>query len=86
LEDIPNQIKNACGIIPTVTLKKAKGKDVIVIKIKPSPQGISHRSKFYKRSGSTTQELNGAELQAFLLEKNSTDWESIFSPVGGNQF
>jgi len=77
LEDIPNQIKNTCGIIPAVTLKKEKGKEIIIIKIKISHQAISYKSKFYKRSGSTTQELNGVELQNFLLERSNTNWESV---------
>lgn len=77
LEDIPTQIKNTLGILATVNQKREKGKDVIVIKVKACQQPVSFKGKFYKRSGSTTLEVNGTELQNFLLEKNNITWESV---------
>ena len=77
MEDIPNQIKHALGIVVDVIVKREKGKDTLVIKIKPCIQPLSFRGKFYKRSGSTIQELNGHELQSFLLEKSATAWDSF---------
>lgn len=77
LDDIPNQIKNSLGIVAEVNSKKIEGKEIIIVKIKPAKSPVSHKGKFYKRSGSTTQELNGSELQSFLLEKNNIAWESV---------
>ncbi len=65
------------GVIPSVEIKKVKGKDVLVIEIKPYESPISYGGKIYLRSGSTTQALNGPELERFLLKKNNRSWESI---------
>jgi predicted HTH transcriptional regulator len=42
LEDIPNKIKGMLGVIPSVEIKKVKGKDVLVIEIKPYESPISY--------------------------------------------
>lgn len=77
LEDIPNQIKNSFGILPDVKVVKANGKTVIAVKVKTSIFPISYKGKFYKRSGSITQGLNGPELQSFLLQKSNLSWEAV---------
>lgn len=77
LEDIPNKIINAFGFVPDVKLKKENSKEILAIKIKPYKPPVSFRGKFYVRSGSTTQELKGTQLQRFLLEKSGQSWESV---------
>jgi len=77
LELIPSQIKNIFSIVPEVNLKREKGKELIVIKVKLSQSPISYKGKFFKRMGSTTQELSSSELQSFLLEKSGGTWESV---------
>ncbi|MBI2269946.1 MAG: putative DNA binding domain-containing protein [Bacteroidetes bacterium] len=77
LEDVPNKIADMLHIIADVSMKREKSKEYILIKVKPYKTSVSFRGKYYSRSGSTTQELNGAELQNFLLEKSGVSWESI---------
>jgi ATP-dependent DNA helicase RecG len=77
LEDLPNKIKDMLGVIPSVEIKKVKGKEIVIIEIKPYESPISYGGKIYMRSGSTTQVLNGSELERFLLKKNNRSWESI---------
>jgi len=80
LEDIPNQIKNSVGLIVAVNIKKEKGKESICIKVKTALTPVTHKGKFYMRSGSTTQELNCQALQHFLLERSNLTWERILEP------
>jgi len=77
LTDIPNKITDMLRIVAAVNLKREKNKEYIVIKIKAYEAPVSFKGKYYIRSGSTTQELNGAALQNFLLQKNGTSWESV---------
>ena len=77
LEDIPNKIVNLMGLVANVNLKREKGKDYISIRVKPYESPISFRGKYYIRSGSTTQELNGAGLQNFLLDKSGLTWDAL---------
>lgn len=77
LEDIPNKIVDLLGVVAEVSLKREKGKEYISIRVKPYEAPISYKGKYYVRSGSTTQEQNGAELQKFLLQKSGLSWESV---------
>lgn len=55
--------------------------EYLVISVPAYPFAISCKGKYYKRSGSTTHELNGFELQNFLLERAGKTWDTI--PVPG---
>ncbi len=77
LESLPNKIRESLGVVADVQLKKRNSKEYINIKIKPYENPISYKGKFYRRSGSTTQEINNAELHRFLLNKSNTSWESV---------
>lgn len=44
------------------------------------PFAISCDGKYYKRSGTTLQELNGFELQNFLLERAGKTWDAVPIP------
>jgi len=77
LEDLPNKIKEFLGVLAEVQPKKKANKEYISIKVKPYDVPISYKGKYYTRSGSTTQEINGAELHRFLLAKSNTAWESL---------
>ncbi len=74
LEDIPNTVRNKLGIIPLV---EQLSKDVIEVKITTSSVPISYNGKYYIRSGSTSQELQGKELADFLMRKSSSRWDDI---------
>ncbi|MDR2770453.1 MAG: putative DNA binding domain-containing protein [Clostridiales Family XIII bacterium] len=80
LEDIPNKIRNALGIVPSVNLLNENGKYYISIGIASYDYPVSYHGKFYIRSGSTTQELGGNELTNFVLRKYGKTWDSITEP------
>ena len=75
LEDIPNIIRNRLGIVPSVELGEEDGEQVIIITVTKSSVPISFNGKFYVRSGSTVQELNGSILTDFLLKKSNSTWD-----------
>jgi len=66
LEDIPNTIRNKLGIIPSVEPNKENRKDIIQITVTPCSVPISYNGKYYIRSGSTVQELQGKGTKYIL--------------------
>lgn len=55
-------------------------REYISIHIVKYPFAISCDGKYYKRSGSTLQELNGFELQNFLLQRAGKTWDDVPLP------
>ena len=74
LEDIPNKIRDAMGIIVGVNLLDEDGKEYIEIDVPPYPSAISCKGVYYYRSGSTRQILTGPALEAFLMRKRGATW------------
>lgn len=54
--------------------------EYIEITVPEYPFAISCEGKYYKRSGSTLRELNGFELQNFLLERAGMSWDAVPMP------
>ena len=77
LEDIPNKIVNYMGLVVDVNLYEQNGLDYIELIVNPSNVPISFKGKYYYRSGSTMQELNGAALQQFIMKKMGKSWDDI---------
>lgn len=77
MEDIPNKAVNYMGLVIDVNLYEQNGLDYIELVVEPSNVAISYRGKYYYRSGSTLQELNGVSLQRFLLKKMGRSWDDI---------
>lgn len=77
LEDIPNKVINYMGLVVDVNLYEQEGLEYIEIVIDHSNVAISYKGKYYYRSGSTMQELNGVALQQFLLKKMGRSWDDI---------
>lgn len=77
LEDIPNKVVNYMGLVVDVNLFDYNGLDYIELAVEPSNVAISYKGKYYYRSGSTMQELNGVALQQFLLRKMGRSWDDI---------
>ena len=77
LEDLPNKIVNYMGLVVDVNLNEQDGLEYIEVVIEPSNVPISYRGKYYYRSGSTMQELNGPALQQFVLKKMGRSWDDI---------
>ena len=77
LEDIPNKVVNYMGLVVDVNLYEQDGMEYIEVVIEPSNVPISYRGKYYYRSGSTMQELNGTSLQQFVLKKMGRSWDDV---------
>ncbi len=75
LETIPNKAVQATGIAPAVEILTKNDKEYIAIHIQPSEQPVSCHGKFYLRSGSTLQELNGIALSDFLLKRSHRTYD-----------
>ena len=80
MDDIPNKIRNAIGIMAEVNLHEETGKHFIEIVTHPYSVPISLRGRYYYRSGSTKQELTGASLNEFLLKKSGKTWDDVIEP------
>ncbi len=80
LENLPNKIIHKLNITPEIHLRTKERKEIIEIVIKPSNFPVSYNGKFYTRSGSTTQQLNGQELMNFLLDKSGQSWDEVIEP------
>lgn len=77
LEKLPNQINSTTGVLVEVNLLTENAKEYITIVVKPSKQPVSYRGKFYYRSGSTLQEMNGFALQDFLINKMGLSFDAF---------
>ena len=77
LEDIPNKIVNYMGLVVDVNLHETDGLEYIEVVIEPCNVPISYKGKYYYRSRSTMQELNGTALQQFILKKMGRTWDDI---------
>jgi ATP-dependent DNA helicase RecG len=80
LDDLPNKIRSAMGIVPSIEVLEPDGKQYLSITIKPYSFPISCNGRYYLRSGSTTQELSGAELDGFILRVRGKTWDSVPVP------
>ncbi|MEO9893104.1 ATP-binding protein [Aurantibacter sp.] len=80
LEDLPNQIRDVLGVMVAVNLHTKDGLEYLEIIVEQYPFPISLRGKYYYRSGSTLQELKGAALTKFLLERQGKKWDGVPVP------
>lgn len=81
LEDVPNKIRDAMGIIVGVNLLEKEDKEYLEIDVPAYPIGISCKGIYYYRSGSTRQILTGPALEAFLLRKRGVTWDNLPMPA-----
>ena len=81
MEDIPNKIINAMGLVPDVNLHEQDGLEYIELVIEPANVPISFKGKYYYRSGSTMQELTGTALTDFLMRKLNVTWDAATEPA-----
>lgn len=81
LDELPNKIRDLLGIVVDLRLRTERGKAVLEIATPAYPNPISYRGHYYRRSGSTLQELKGAALDRFLLGRYGRTWDGV--PVPG---
>ncbi len=80
LEDLPNKITNALGIIADVNLRTENGMDYIEIVVDKYPFLISYHGQYYYRSGSVLREIVGKELERALLKSQGRTWDGVPLP------
>ena len=80
MEDLPNKIRDALGIIADVNLRDDDGKSYIEITVPAYPIAISYKGVCYYRSGSTNQTLTGPELERFMLRRRGATWDNMPFP------
>jgi ATP-dependent DNA helicase RecG len=80
MEEIPNKIKDTLGILADVNLHKSAKGSFIEIVVEPYPFPVNYKGQYHYRSGSTKQELKGAALDKFLLQKKGKRWDGVPVP------
>ena len=75
LEVLPGKIKSHLGILVEVNHLEESGLKYLEIIVDKYPFPVSHKGRYFVRSGSTTQELKGNDLNKFLLEKVGKRWD-----------
>ena len=80
LEDIPNKTKDILGVIVDVNLHTTTKGDYIEIIVDDYPYPVNYKGQYHYRSGSTKQELKGAALDKFMLQKKGKKWDGVPIP------
>lgn len=79
-EDLPNKIKDILGILVDIDILEEKEKTYIKINVDAYPYPVSYKGNYYIRIGATNQELKGASLDKFLLQKQGLKWDGTPEP------
>lgn len=69
MEDLPNKVRDVLGIMVDVNLHHDGDRACIEIVVEPYPYPVNYKGQYHYRSGNTKQELKGAALNKFLLDK-----------------
>ena len=80
LEEIPNKVRDTLGILVDVNLHATALGDFIEIIVEGYPYPVNYKGQYHYRSGSTKQELKGAALDKFLLQKKGKRWDGVPVP------
>lgn len=80
MDDLPNKIVTNLGIICDINLLEEAGNQFIEIIVESYPNPVNYKGQYHYRSGSTKQELKGAALDKFLLQRHGKTWDSVPFP------
>lgn len=80
LEEIPNKVRDVLGIVAEVNLHQTKAGDYLEIVVEAYPNAVNYKGQYHYRSGNTKQELKGAALDKFLLQKKGKRWDGVPVP------
>ncbi len=80
MEDIPNKVRDILGILVDVNLHETIEGDFVEIVVDSYPYPVNYKGQYHYRSGSTKQELKGAALDKFLLQKKGKRWDGVPIP------
>ncbi|MFN3999396.1 ATP-binding protein [Algoriphagus sp.] len=87
LEEIPNKVRDILGILVDVNLHQTDQGKYFEIHVEQHPYPVNYKGQYHYRSGSTKQELKGAALDKFLLQKKGKRWDGVPVPnVSVNDF
>jgi ATP-dependent DNA helicase RecG len=81
LEEIPNKVRDTLGILVDVNLHQTNEGNFIEILVEQYPYPVNYKGQYHYRSGSTKQELKGAALDKFLLQKKGKRWDGVPVPT-----
>lgn len=79
-EAIPLKIRQTMGLFCTVNVLTDGELRYLQVIVEKYPFPVSYHGKYYKRLGSTTQELIGVELDKLILQVQGKTWDSIPVP------
>ncbi|MCC5917095.1 MAG: putative DNA binding domain-containing protein [Cryomorphaceae bacterium] len=80
IEEIPNKVRDTLGILVDVNLHQTDQGKFIEILVEQYPYPVNYKGQYHYRSGSTKQELKGAALDKFLLQKKGKRWDGVPVP------
>lgn len=80
MEEIPNKVRDTLGILVDVNLHQTDLGEFIEILVEQYPYPVNYKGQYHYRSGSTKQELKGAALDKFLLQKKEKKWDGVPVP------
>jgi ATP-dependent DNA helicase RecG len=80
LEDVPNKVRDTLGILVDVNLHPTAKGDFIEIIVEQYPYPVNYKGQYHYRSGTTKQELKGAALDKFLLQRKGKRWDGVPVP------
>ena len=79
-DEIPNKVRNHLGILVDVGLQNKDSKEYLEITTDAYPFPVNYKGQYHIRSGSTKQELKGAALDKFMLQKKGKRWDAVPVP------
>ena len=77
LEDIPNKVRDALGLVVDINLLVDNDMEYIEIVVAASSNPINYKGEYHYRSGSTKQVLKGMALTDFLTAKTGYTWDDM---------
>jgi ATP-dependent DNA helicase RecG len=80
LEELPDAIRRALGVVPSVELLVAGGKLYIAVNVEASASPVSFCGRHYIHSGGAIQELRGRDTDNFLLRRLGAAWDGYAVP------
>ena len=80
MDNLPNKIVTNLGIVCDINLQGKDERQSIEIIVEPYPNPVNYKGQYHYRSGSTKQELKGAALDKFMLERKGKRWDGVPVP------
>ena len=80
LEQLPNKFRDLLGVFAEINLLEKDSRYYLEIIVPRYDVPISLRGKYYVRTGSTLQELNGLPLNEFILRRTGKTWDDLPEP------